>query len=79
MTEEQKRNNSRDSAMVIIHWIGQLYSSCFYPQMRIVALEMLQKISVFLPFEMRLGQVLPYVAKIFDSTYSRNISLFLIS
>ena len=74
MTEEQKRNNSRDSAMVIIHWIGQLYSSCFYPQMRIVALEMLQKISVFLPFEMRLGQVLPYVAKIFDSTQSENNS-----
>ena len=38
--------------------------------MRIVALEMLQKISVFLPFETRLGQVLPYVARIFDTMQS---------
>lgn len=35
--------------------------------MRIVALEMLQKISIYLPFETRLGQVLPYVARIFDT------------
>lgn len=40
--------------------------------MRIVALEMLQKISAFLPFETRLGQVLPYVAKIFESTQFEN-------
>ena len=35
--------------------------------MRIVALEMMQKISAYLPFETRLGQVLPYVARLFDS------------
>ena len=35
--------------------------------MRIVALEMLQKISAYLPFETRLGHVLPYIARIFDS------------
>ena len=52
---------------MIVHWIGQLYTSCFYPQMRIVALEMLQKISIYLPFETRLGQVLPYIAKVFLS------------
>jgi len=66
ISEEQRREGARDSALVIIHWIGQLYTSCFYPQSRIVALEMLQKISVYLPFETRLGHVLPYIAKIFD-------------
>ena len=57
---------AKESALIVINWIGQLYTSCFYPQQRIVALEMLQKISAFLPFENRIGQVLPYVAKIFD-------------
>ena len=69
MSKEEKEyweQEKRDSALMVVHWIGQLYTTCFYPQMRIVALEMLQKISVYLPFETRLGQVLPYVAKIFD-------------
>lgn len=66
-SEEVRAELARDSALVIIHMIGQHYTSCFYPQMRIVALEMIQKISVYLPFETRLGIVLPYVAKIFDS------------
>ena len=35
--------------------------------MRIVALEMIQKIAKFLPFDTRLGQVLPYIARIFDA------------
>ena len=35
--------------------------------MRIVALEMIQKIAKYLPFDTRLGQVLPYVARIFDA------------
>ena len=58
---------ARDSALIVVHWIGQLYTSCFFPQMRIVALEMIQKIAACLPFETRLGQVLPYVARIFDA------------
>jgi len=60
----------RDSGLMVIHWIGQIYTTCFYPQMRIVALEMLQKIAVHLPFDMILGQVLPYIARIYDTEAS---------
>lgn len=35
--------------------------------MRIVALELLQKISAYLPFDMILGQVLPYIARVYDT------------
>ena len=69
---DAKREELRDSALMVIHWIGQLYPTCFYPSMRIVALEMLQKLSVYLPFEARLGQVLPYVAKIFDTAQTES-------
>lgn len=35
--------------------------------MRIVALEMLQKIAVYLPFDMVLGQVLPYITRVYET------------
>lgn len=55
LSEEDRAKLNRDSALVAVHWIGQLYTTCFYPQMRVVALEMLHKFSLFLPFDMILG------------------------
>jgi len=69
VTAQQRAESARDSALMVVHWIGQLYTTCFFPQMRIVALEMLQKISVFLPFEMRIGMVLPYIARVYDTEH----------
>ena len=54
-TKEERLELAKESALIVVHWIGQVYASCFFPQMRIVALEMLEKISSYLSFETRLG------------------------
>ena len=63
---EARQTATTESALIVVHWIGQLYNQSFYPQTKIVALEMLEKIAKHLPFEIRLAQILPYVAKSFD-------------
>ena len=30
--EEQKRQENEASAIVVVHWVGQLYNQCFYSQ-----------------------------------------------
>ena len=56
-----------NSAMIVINWIGQLFNQSFYPQTKIIALEMIGKLARRLPFQVRLHQALPYIAKVFTS------------
>lgn len=35
----------KESIVTIVHWIGMLLPTCFYPQSKMVGLEMLLKIA----------------------------------
>jgi len=63
---EARQTATTESALIVVHWIGQLYNQSFYPQTGMVTLEMLEKIAKHLPFEIRLARILPYAAKSFD-------------
>lgn len=58
---EKDREGAEYSCVVVVQWIGALYTSCFNPQMKMVALEVLLKLALKMPFEFRLNQVLPWV------------------
>jgi len=60
------RVESKESAIVLIHWIGVFIGTCFFPQTRRCALEMLLQIAKASSLEVRLQYVLPYVLKMFD-------------
>lgn len=57
----------KESIVTIVHWIGMLLPTCFYPQSKMVGLEMLLKIAQNLPFEVRIKDILPYVIKVIES------------
>lgn len=49
-------------------WLGKLFPSAFYPQSKLVALEMIQMIAEHLPFQVRLNLILPLVQAAFSTT-----------
>ena len=51
----------KDTFLVVALWLGKLFSSSFYPQSKLVALEMLDTISQYIPFQTRLNYILPLV------------------
>jgi len=57
--------------VVAVHWVGSLIGSCFYPQTRTCALEMLYKMALESSIDIRLQFVLPYVLQAFDDDCSR--------
>jgi len=56
----------KESAMILIHWIGTFINTCFFPQTRRCALEMLLVIANESSLETRLQFILPYVFKMFE-------------
>lgn len=60
------RAESKESAIILINWIGVFIGTCFFPQTRRCALEMLLQIAKASSLEVRLQYVLPYVFKMFD-------------
>lgn len=62
---EAKRQLSKESALIVINWIGSQISCCFNQQDKLVALEMIQKIAKYQSFDVRLNRILPYVAQAF--------------
>lgn len=61
----------RDSSLILIHWIGAFLSTCYYPQSRRCALEMLMVVGRESSLEIRLQYVLPYILKMFDDKQSK--------
>lgn len=61
----------RDSVLILIHWIGVFMSTCYYPQSRRCALEMLLVIGAASSLQIRLQYVLPYIFKMFDDRQSK--------
>lgn len=61
----------KDSVLILIHWIGVFMSTCYYPQSRRCALEMLLVIGAASSLQMRLQYVLPYIFKMFDDRQSK--------
>ena len=51
----------KDSLLIVVLWLGHMLQSCFYPQSRLVALEMIHRMSKYLRFQDRLNLVLPLV------------------
>lgn len=62
---ESQRQLSRESALIVINWIGSQISGCFNQQDKLVALEMIEKLAKFQSFDVRLNRILPYVAQAF--------------
>ena len=62
----QVGTSEKESAIILIHWIGTLINTCFFPQTRRCALEMLLVIGKASSFETRLQFILPYVLKMFE-------------
>lgn len=58
--------DDKESMLILIHWIGAFLSTCYYPQSRRCALEMLLVIGRASDLEIRLQYILPYVFKMFD-------------
>lgn len=50
---------------MVVQWLGTLYISCFNPQMKMVALELILQISKKMPFDFCLNQALPWVMQAF--------------
>lgn len=46
--------HDKDAILVVIHWIGVFLPSCYYPQSRLCGLEMLLKMALESPLEVRL-------------------------
>ena len=63
--------SDKESAIILIHWIGTFISTCFFPQTRRCALEMLLVIAKASSLEIRLQFILPYVFKMFDDKQSK--------
>ena len=63
---EQEAVDARNSAVVVVQWLGALYTSCFNPQQKMVALEVLLQIAKLMPFDFRLNQVLPWIMQAFN-------------
>lgn len=61
----------KDSAIILIQWIGTFIGTCFFPQTRRCALEMLLVIARASSLEIRLQYILPYVFKMFDDKQSK--------
>lgn len=55
----------------MIQWIGTFIGTCFFPQTRRCALEMLLVIARSSSLEIRLQYILPYVFKMFDDKQSK--------
>lgn len=61
----------KESAIILIHWIGTFINTCFFPQTRRCALEMLLVIAKVSSLETRLQFILPYVFKMFEDKQSK--------
>lgn len=57
--------------LILVHWIGSFLSTCYFPQSRRCALEMLQVIGRASSLEIRLQYILPYIFKMFDDKQSK--------
>ena len=57
----EEENEAKDAAVVIVQWMGTLYTSCFDTQSKMIALEIILKISLLMPFDFRLNQALPWI------------------
>lgn len=64
-----------ESLLLVALWLGKLFTSSFYPQSKLVALEMIQKISQHLPFQLRLNLVLPLVQQAFTTTGTDEVNV----
>ena len=62
---ESQRQLSRESALIVINWIGSQIGGCFNQQDKLVALEMIEKLAKFQSFDVRLNRILPYVVQAF--------------
>ena len=51
--------------LLLVLWLGNLFSSCFYDSSRLVALELIEHLSTHLDFNLRLNYVLPLVREAF--------------
>jgi hypothetical protein len=51
---QETTQNDREAIMVAAHWIGTMLPSCYYPQSKLCALEMLLKIALESSFDSRL-------------------------
>lgn len=61
----------KESILILIHWIGVFMGTCYYPQSRRCALEMLLVIGAASSLQIRLQYVLPYIFKMFDDRQSK--------
>ena len=64
-------DSDKQSIIVLIHWIGAFISTCYFPQTRRCALEMLLVIGKHSTLDIRLQYVLPYVFKMFEDKQSK--------
>jgi len=69
-TEEDKQ-----SIVTIVHWIGMLMPTCFYPQTKLVGLEMLLRIAQNQSFEVRIKEILPYVIKVIENKNQSKVQI----
>lgn len=56
--------------MIVATWILNFIKTSFYPQTKIIALEMIHKISVNLPLTMRVKMILPYLSNILTEEHT---------
>lgn len=77
MNQRLKPRTSQDSEslLLVALWLGKLFTSSFYPQSKLVAFEMIQKISQHLPFQVRLNLVLPLVQQAFTTTGADEVAV----
>ena len=62
---------NKDSIIIMIHWIGAFLNTCYYPQTRRCALEILMQVGRASSLDVRLQYILPYVLKMFDDKQSK--------
>jgi hypothetical protein len=44
------RPKDQDALLIVALWLGKLLTSAFYPQSKLVALEMIEVIAQYIPF-----------------------------
>lgn len=65
------KEQDKDSVIIFILWIGSFIGTCYYPQTRRCALELLLNIAKESSLEIRLQYILPYVFKMFEDKQSK--------
>lgn len=62
-----EKSKSKESILLLVVWLGNMYTSCFFDSSRLVALELIEHLAAHLDFSQRLNYVLPLVREAFAS------------